>query len=171
MDAPMLEQNTSNPSFIILLERIQRVIPQIMFLWILLTYIVTAVISIYSIPLPLWLKIPISIIIQGSRFLAVFMNFLNDPRIYKSEIPSKIALFATLLALGELIFTLVENDATFAQNAAVGLFFSTIILIGYLLEIHFIKMGEMVLSQPKPAQIKVEVKKNGLSQPRMEELV
>jgi hypothetical protein len=36
------------------------------------------------------------------------MNFLNDPRIYKSEIPSKIALFATLLALGELIFTLVE---------------------------------------------------------------
>ncbi len=171
MDAPMLEQNTSNPSFIILLERIQRVIPQIMFLWILLTYIVTAVISIYSIPLPLWLKIPISIIIQGSRFLAVFMNFLNDPRIYKSEIPSKIALFATLLALGELIFTLVENDATFAQNAAVGLFFSTIILMGYLLEIHFIKMGEMVLSQPKPSQIKVEVKKNGLSQPRMEELV
>jgi len=65
--------------------------------------------------------------------------------------------------------TLIENDATFAQNAAVGLFFSTIILMGYLLEIHFIKMGEMVLSQP--AQIKVEVKKNGLSQPRMEELV
>ena len=43
--------------------------------------------------------------------------------------------------------------------------------MGYLLEIHFIKMGEMVLSQPKPAQIKVEVKKNGLSQPRMEEVV
>ena len=38
--------------------------------------------------------------------------------------------------------------------------------MGYLLEIHFIKMGEMVLSQPKPAQIKVEVKKNGLSQQR-----
>ena len=71
----------------------------------------------------------------------------------------------------QLIFTLVENDATFAENAAVGLFFSTIILMGYLLEIHFIRMGEMVLSQPKPAQIKVEVKKNGLSQPRMEELV
>jgi hypothetical protein len=53
----------------------------------------------------------------------------------------------------------VENDATFAENAAVGLFFSTIILMGYLLEIQFIKMGEMVLSQPKPAQIKVEVKK------------
>jgi hypothetical protein len=33
--------------------------------------------------------------------------------------------------------------------------------MGYLLEIHFIKMGEMVLSQPKPAQIKVEVKKMG----------
>ena len=77
MDAPMLEQNTSNPSFIILLERIQRVIPQIMFIWIFLTYIVTAVISIYSIPLPLWLKIPISIIIQGSRFLTVFINFLH----------------------------------------------------------------------------------------------
>jgi hypothetical protein len=33
--------------------------------------------------------------------------------------------------------------------------------MGYFLEIHFIKMGEVVLSQPKPAQIKVEVRKMG----------
>jgi hypothetical protein len=162
---------TSNPSFIRLLEKIQRVIPQVMFLWIFLTYIITAIISIYSIPLPLYMTIPISIIIQGSRFLVVFMNFLNNPQVHKSEIPSKIALFATLLALGELIFTLVENDATFPQNAAVGLFFSSIILMGYLLEIHFIRMGEMVLGQSKQTQIMVEVKKNGLKHATMKEIV
>jgi hypothetical protein len=55
----------------------------------------------------------------------------------------------------------VENDATFAENVAICLFLSSINLMGYFLEIHFIKMGEVVLSQPKPAQIKVEVKKMG----------
>jgi len=58
-----------------------------------------------------------------------------------------------------IIVTIVENDATFAENVAICLFLSSINLMGYFMEIHFIKMGEMVLSQPKPAQIKVEVKK------------
>jgi hypothetical protein len=55
----------------------------------------------------------------------------------------------------------VENDATFAENAAIYLFLSSIILMGHFLEIHFIKMGETLLSQPKPVQIKLEIKKMG----------
>ena len=153
---------TSNPSFIRLLEKIQRVIPQVMFLWIFLTYIITAIISIYSIPLPLYMTIPISIIIQGSRFLVVFGNFLYISEVNKSEIPSKIALFATLLALGELIFSLIGNNATFAEKAAIFSFLSSIILMGYWLEIHFVKMGEIVLTQPIIPE--VVVKKNGLNQ-------
>ena len=153
---------SSNPSFVLLLVKIQKVIPQIMFIWILITYAITSIISIYFIPLPLWITIPISLVVQFSRFLVVFMNFLNNPTIYKSDIPSKIALFATILALVELLFTLMNRTATITENASIYLFFGTIILFGYFLEVHFIKMGEIVLTQPIIPE--VEVKKNGLNQ-------
>ena len=156
---------TSNPSFVLLLGKIQKVIPNVMFIWIILTYLITAVISIYSIPLPLWITIPISFIIQGSRLMIVFMNFLANPTIYKSDMPSKIALFATILALGELLLTLMNRTATITENASIYLFFGNIILFGYFLEVHFIKMGEIVLTQPVISAIPdMEVKKNGLNQ-------
>jgi len=153
---------TSNPSFVRLLQNIQKVIPQIMFIWILITYAITAIISIYFIPLPLWITIPISLVIQFSRFLVVFMNFLNNPIIYKSDMPSKIALLATIISLVELLLTLMNRSATITENASIMLFFGNIILFGYFLEVHFIKMGEIVLT--KTVIPDVEVKKNGLNQ-------
>ena len=156
---------TSNPAFVLLLGKIQKAIPQVMFIWILITYAITAIISIYFIPLPLWIKIPISLVIQFSRFLVVFMNFLANPTIFKSDMPSKIALFATILALVELLLTLMNRTATITENASIMLFFGNIILFGYFLEVHFIKMGELVLTQPVISAIpEVEVKKNGPSQ-------
>ena len=153
---------TSNPAFLKLLAKIQKVIPNVMFIWILITYLITAIINIYFIPLPLWITIPVALIIQGGRLLVVFLNFLNNPQIYKSDIPSKIALFATILALVELLFTLMNRSATITENASIYLFFATIILFGYFLEVNFIKMGEIVLT--KPIISEVEVKKNGLKQ-------
>ena len=155
---------TSNPSFLRLLLKIQGVIPNVMFIWIFITYLITAIINIYFLPLPLWITIPISLVIQGSRFLVVFMNFLNNPTIFKSNMPGKIALFATFLALVELLFTLMSRDATIIENASIYLFFATIVIFGYFLEINFVKMGETVLSQPVISAVEVEVKKNGLSQ-------
>ena len=156
---------TSNPSFVLLLGKIQKAIPQVMFLWIILTYLITAVISIYSIPLPLWITIPISFIIQGSRLMIVFMNFLANPSIFKSDMPTKIALFATILALGELLLTLMNRNATITENASIFTFLGSIILMGYFLEIHFIKMGEIVLiNQSVNVVPEVEVKKNGMNQ-------
>ena len=156
---------TSNPAFVRLLQNIQKVIPQIMFIWILITYAITAIISIYFIPLPLWITIPISLVIQFSRFLVVFMNFLANPTIFKSDMPSKIALFATILALVELLLTLMNRTATITENASIMLFFGNIILFGYFLEVHFIKVGELVLiNQSVNVVPDVEVKKNGPSQ-------
>lgn len=156
---------TSNPSFVRLLQNIQKVIPQIMFIWILITYAITAIISIYFIPLPLWITIPISLVVQFSRFLVVFMNFLANPSIFKSDMPTKIALFATILALGELLLTLMNRNATITENASIFTFLGSIILMGYFLEIHFIKMGEIVLiNQSVNVVPEVEVKKNGLNQ-------
>jgi hypothetical protein len=154
---------TSNPAFVKLLEKIQRVIPNVMFIWIFITYLITAIINIYFLPLPLWITIPISLVIQGSRFLVVFMNFLNNPTIFKSNMPSKIALFATILCLVELLLTLMNRTATITENASIFLFFGNIVIFGYFLEINFVKMGESVLSQPA-INVEVDLKKNGLSQ-------
>jgi len=155
---------TSNPAFLKLLNKIQKVIPNIMFIWILITYLITAIINIYFLPLPLWMTIPISLIIQGSRFLVVFLNFLVNPQIYKSKIPSKIAILATGLALVELLLTLLNRNAPLIENASIYLFLATIIIFGYFMEVNFVKFGEIVLSQPIIPEVEVEVKKNGLNQ-------
>jgi len=74
-------------------------------------------------PLPLWFSIIFSLIIQISRFLAVFGNFLN-PGIYKSNMPKRIALIATIGALIELLFTLMNrNAASLTENIQLFIFF------------------------------------------------
>ena len=152
----------SNPSFIRLIEGIQRIIPQIMIVWIFIIYLISSIINIYFLPLPLWISIIFSLIIQISRFLAVFGNFLN-PGIYKSNMPKRIALIATIGALIELLFTLMNRDAaSLTENIQLYIFFSTILLFGYYLEVHFVDCSERVFSQT--AIQEVEVKKNGSSQ-------
>jgi hypothetical protein len=152
---------TSNPYFVKLLVKIQMVIPSIMFIWILITYIISAIISIYSISLPLIISIPISIVIQISRFLVVFTNFLNNPAIFKSEMPNKIALISLTIALCELLFSLWDTNNTWAESASIFLFFASILMLGYFLEINFIRSAELVLMQ---SNSDIEVKKNGLKQ-------
>jgi len=147
-----------NPNFLVLLLKIQRVIPVVMFLFIIITYIITGIISIYFLPIPLWLSIPSSIIIQGSRFMIVFVNFLNNPAISKSKIPSRIALFATLIALFELLISIFGGDAPLYHKTTLFLFFGIIILFGYFLEINFVKMGEEVLCNNQPSSISSESK-------------
>ena len=132
-----------------------------MIVWIFIIYLVSSIINIYFLPLPLWISIIFSLIIQISRFLAVFGNFLN-PGIYKSNMPKRIALIATIGALIELLFTLINrNAASFTENIQLY-FFSTILLFGYFLEIHFVDCSKRVISQTTIPD--VGVKKNGLNQ-------
>jgi hypothetical protein len=149
---------TSNPAFIKLLEKIQGVIPNVMFIWIFITYLITAIINIYFLPLPLWLTIPISLVIQGSRFLVIFQNFLVNPQIYRSNIPSKIAIFATGMALVELLLTLLNRNAPLIENASIFIFLATIIIFGYFMEMNFVKFGEILLSQPQIPDVEIKKK-------------
>jgi len=147
-----------NQTFLALLLKIQRVVPTIMFIFILVTYGITGIISVYFLPIPLWLSIPSSIIIQGSRFMIVFVNFLNNPAISRSNIPSRIALFATLIALLELLIAIFGRDAPIYHKTTLFLFFGIIILFGYFLEISFVKMGEEVLCENSSSSISSESK-------------
>jgi hypothetical protein len=149
---------TSNPSFLRLLVKIQGVIPNVMFIWIFITYLITAIINIYFLPLPLWITIPISLVIQGSRFLVIFQNFLVNPQIYRSNIPSKIAIFATGMSLMELLLTLLNRNAPLIENASIFIFLATIIIFGYFMEVNFVKFGEIVLSQPQIPDVEVKKK-------------
>ena len=149
---------TSNPAFIKLLEKIQGVIPNVMFIWIFITYLITAIINIYFLPLPLWITIPISLVIQGSRFLVIFQNFLVNPQIYRSNIPSKIAIFATGMALVELLLTLLNRNAPLIENASIFIFLATIIIFGYFMEMNFVKFGEILLSQPQIPDVEIKKK-------------
>ncbi len=154
---------TSNPAFVLLLGKIQKAIPISIFIWIILTYTVTAIINVYFLPLPLWLSIPASIIIQGARAMIVFVNFLNNPLLSRSKVPENIALFATAIALLELLISIFGGDNPIYHKISLFLFFGIIILFGYFLEINFVKMGESVLSQPA-INVEVDLKKNGPSQ-------
>ena len=149
---------TSNPAFIKLLEKIQGVIPNVMFIWIFITYLITAIINIYFLHLPLWITIPISLVIQGSRFLVIFQNFLVNPQIYRSNIPSKIAIFATGMSLVELLLTLLNRNAPLIENASIFIFLATIIIFGYFMEVNFVKFGEIVLSQPQIPVVEIKKK-------------
>ncbi len=149
---------TSNPAFIKLLEKIQGVIPNVMFIWIFITYLITAIINIYFLPLPLLITIPISLVIQGSRFLVIFQNFLVNPQIYRSNIPSKIAIFATGMALVELLLTLLNRNAPLIENASIFIFLATIIIFGYFMEMNFVKFGEILLSQPQIPDVEIKKK-------------
>ena len=149
---------TSNPAFIKLLEKIQGVIPNVMFIWIFITYLITAIINIYFLPIPLWLTIQISLVIQGSRFLVIFQNFLVNPQIYRSNIPSKIAIFATGMALVELLLTLLNRNAPLIENASIFIFLATIIIFGYFMEMNFVKFGEILLSQPQIPDVEIKKK-------------
>jgi hypothetical protein len=54
----------------------------------------------------------------------------------------------------------MNRNALLIENASIYLFFATVVIFGYFLEINFVKMGESVLSQPA-ITVEVEVKKMG----------
>ena len=90
--------------------------------------------------------------------MIVFVNFLNHPSISRSNIPSRIALFATLIALLELLISIFGGDAPIYHKTTLFLFFGIIILFGYFLEISFVKMGEEVLCENISTSISSESK-------------
>lgn len=60
---------------------------------------------------------------NDTRFLIVFMNFVNNPQFQKSYTPLKIALFTTLFAQRELIFSLIENGQLWGKCRCESVFF------------------------------------------------
>lgn len=125
--------------FELLFEDIVNVMPNVIFYGIILTYCITAALNVYFLPIPYYLSVPASIMLQFGRFAIVFINFLN-PTGKVSKIPEYVALGAMVVAILELLFSL-EKDFQDAEFWSMFLFIGTIISFGYFLEINFIKKG------------------------------
>lgn len=138
----MNNHNFQSDTFRDLMESITRNIPALMFFGIIVTYMVTAALNVYFIPLPSYLAITAALLIQFGRFAVVFMDFLN-PTGHRSKWPPVIATVATIIALVELGFSIQDMAEGSAWSQArywsVYLFGAMLIGFGYILEINFIQ--------------------------------
>jgi hypothetical protein len=136
----MSQKNFVNPAFGEIFEGITDAMPRITFYGIIATYMITAALNVFFIPLPVYLSIPAALAIQFGRFAIVFMDFLN-PTGKRSLWPPLIATFATVVAVTELAFSILHLDWIDNKFWAVFLFGALVICFGYLLEINFISRG------------------------------
>ena len=134
-----MKKNFNNQNFEWLFQDITSSMPKIIFTGIILTYIITAALNVYFLPLPLLLSIPASLMLQFGRFAVVFIDFLN-PSEKRSKYPPRVAAIATIIALLELWFS-IQGQTSGAEFWAMFFFIGAIICFGYVLEIQFIEKG------------------------------
>lgn len=134
-----MKKNFNNQNFEWLFQDITSLMPKIIFTGIILTYLITAALNVYFLPLPLLLSIPASLMLQFGRFAVVFIDFLNQSD-KRSKYPPRVAAIATVIALLELWFS-IQGQTTGAEFWAMFFFIGAIICFGYVLEIQFIEKG------------------------------
>lgn len=137
-------RNFQNAAFEEIFETLSRQIPGMVLSGIVITYIITAGLSVYFIPLPMGISVPAAAAVQFGRFAVVFMDFLN-PTGVRSKWPPVVATLATIFALVELYFSLHDisevNQWTMNRYWSVYIFSSMVIAFGYILELNFIAKG------------------------------
>ncbi|NBW09813.1 MAG: hypothetical protein EBR82_17490 [Caulobacteraceae bacterium] len=134
------QQNFVNPAFAGIYDGITAFMPQITFYGVIATYLITALLNVFFVPVPMYISIPAAGAIAFTRFAIVFMDFLN-PTGRRSPWPAMIATVLTMVAVIELGFSIQEMGWMGNKFWSVFLFGSSIIFGGYLLEINFVSKG------------------------------
>ena len=134
-------QQWHNQAFADLFDSITAKLPSMTFWAIIFSYAATAALNVWAIHLPLYISVPLSIAIQGLRFLTVFTPFLN-PHGRASHLPEVIALGASVLALFELSFSLQALGEKEASFWSLFLFGAAILVLSMILELQFINQGK-----------------------------
>jgi hypothetical protein len=128
--------------FIILIRSIQRYMPILSLSYIIVTYLVTALIAIFFVQMNPIITVSGALTIQFGRMIVVGMDFLLTS---KTRVYTVIAVILTGVALFELFFTLsdIYNGSQFTANY---LFLATIIVLGLIAEVLFVQKAQEVLS-------------------------
>jgi len=137
-------KNFQNRAFEDLFSSITANMPALTFFGIILTYGITAALTVFFLPLPGLYAIPAALAVQFGRFAVVFTDFLN-PTGKRSPWPPIIATGATIVALVEFGYSVqdmqLESTWSNARYWSVYLFGSMLIVFGYILELNFISKG------------------------------
>lgn len=143
--------NTPNPTVELenITRIIKRIIPTATILFILVSYLIMSVVNTLFLNLPKVLAILCSLTLAFSRFLIIFTNFLQDGTESKKVSWEKIVGgILTIVSLIELYI----SSKTMYQDKFLPIFLniSSIILVGFFLELSFIEKSK------KSVQVKKE---------------
>ena len=131
----------STPQFDFLIFNIRKILPVATLIFILITYLITAIINSVFLPLPKFLSISSALVLAFGRFLVVFTQLIISKGNTNKSWQKIVAGLLTLAALIELYFSVISlypNDFL-----PIFLNISAIIILGLALELSFLEKVEL----------------------------
>ena len=135
------EFSKSTPQFDSLIYSIRKILPLATLIFILITYLITAIINSVFLPLPKFLSISSALVLAFGRFLVVFTQLIISKGNTNKSWQKIVAGLLTLAALIELYFSVVSlypNDFL-----PIFLNISAITILGLALELSFLEKVEL----------------------------
>ena len=130
--------NTPTTEFLNLLNLIKRILPACTIFFILVSYLVIAILNSLFLPFHWTLSLLTGLILSFGRFLMIFTEFLSDSITNNKNLWQKIvAGFLTVMGIIELYISLKSNYPD--QFIPVFLNIGAIIILGFALELSFLE--------------------------------
>ena len=134
----MIPASKPTPEFLNLLNFIKRILPACTIFFILVSYLVIAIINSLFLPFHWSLSLLAGIILSFGRFLMIFTEFLSDSMTNnKNKWQKIVAGILTFIGIVELYISLKNHYPD--QFIPIFLNISAIIILGYSLELSFLE--------------------------------
>lgn len=133
----------STPQFDLLIFNIRKILPVATLIFILITYLITAIINSVFLPLPKFLSVSSALVLAFGRFLVVFTELIISKRNKSKSWQKMVAGLLTLAALTELYFSVISIYPN--HFLPIFLNISAIIILGLALELSFLEKVELAL--------------------------
>ena len=134
----MVPVSKPTPEFLNLLNLIKRILPACTIFFILVSYLVIAILNSFFLPFHWSLSLLAGIILSFGRFLMIFTEFLSDSMTNnKNKWQKIVAGILTFIGLVELYISLKNQYPD--QFIPIFLNIGAIIILGYSLELSFLE--------------------------------
>ena len=134
----MVPASKPTPEFLNLLNLIKRILPACTIFFILVSYLVIAILNSFFLPFHWSLSLLAGIILSFGRFLMIFTEFLSDSITKNNNLWQKVvAGILTFIGIVELYISLKNHYPV--QFIPIFLNIGAIIILGYALELSFLE--------------------------------
>ena len=159
----MVPASKPTPEFLNLLSFIKRILPACTIFFILVSYLVIAIINSLFLPFHWSLSLLTGLILSFGRFLMIFTEFLSDSMTNNKNLWQKIvAGILTFIGLVELYISLKNQYPD--QFIPIFLNIGAIIILGYSLELSFLEKSrypaQTILTENSIKVLQVDDKSN-----------